>query len=394
MVVYCVQCDGELGDENKHKCIDCKKHIHAYCGIAAFNEEGLPEEGSDAGRRCGCCVVVDSDNGSDTPMVVSSSNNNVNSRDDSDDEEKEDTEEEKIKKAKAEKTKARKKQAQKVANKKSTLNILNKQFGNNSSNSSGSSQQNSNNKSNKNNSSNEKNSSKASKHKSDNNINNDGNANDDDNIDDNENIGDNDNNENIDNGENSGEQNVKSAKSKVDNGEKTRLTIFLIGLAGNEVSTTMSRSKTEDLEKAVMEKFRDWLLCYEEDFPHMSNRSSNLTDEVILNGLTGRSIWRKFGELKGEINNHYNSNYIPPSSGKARDDSLETLRKILWDRNEFELAPKRKDKTPKSYAHDLNKDWKPPEWDAFLHLGLAAGAEICLPSFKTPVSIYAVLVYL
>ena len=49
MIVGCCECDEDVSQDGSHKCIDCNRVIHAFCGDA------IGEEGYGQTRRCSHC---------------------------------------------------------------------------------------------------------------------------------------------------------------------------------------------------------------------------------------------------------------------------------------------------------------------------------------------------
>jgi hypothetical protein len=70
---------------------------------------------------------------------------------------------------------------------------------------------------------------------------------------------------------------------------------------------------------------------------------------------TGESIWRKFKDIRRYIANQMNSAFslrLPGGqlpSGKSMEETLQLVRKDLWDQNEQIAAAKNKDHKIKKF---------------------------------------------
>jgi hypothetical protein len=87
---------------------------------------------------------------------------------------------------------------------------------------------------------------------------------------------------------------------------------------------------------------------------------------------TGESIWRKFKDIRRYIANEMNSAFslrLPGGqlpSGKSMEETLQLVRKDLWDQNEQISASKNKEHKIKKF----DTTWYPVEWTAFLTYSL------------------------
>jgi hypothetical protein len=87
---------------------------------------------------------------------------------------------------------------------------------------------------------------------------------------------------------------------------------------------------------------------------------------------TGESIWRKFKDIRRYIGNEMNSAFslrLPGGqlpSGKSLEETLQLVRKDLWDQNEQISAGKNKEHKIKKF----DTTWYPVEWTAFLTYSL------------------------
>ena len=87
---------------------------------------------------------------------------------------------------------------------------------------------------------------------------------------------------------------------------------------------------------------------------------------------TGESIWRKFKDIRRYIANEMNSAFslrLPGGqlpSGKSMEETLQLVRKDLWDQNEQIAAAKNKEHKIKKF----DATWYPVEWTAFLTYSL------------------------
>ena len=98
--------------------------------------------------------------------------------------------------------------------------------------------------------------------------------------------------------------------TRIDLSEKSRIQNMIICLAGNEVTNGPVGKKESDLEPAILLRYEKWIGKIDEDFPQL-RKSAIYTHEVLMMNekkpFSGKALFRKFGEIKCEIVNHYNS---------------------------------------------------------------------------------------
>ena len=108
--------------------------------------------------------------------------------------------------------------------------------------------------------------------------------------------------------------------AKIDLSEKSRIQNMIICLAGNEVTKGPVGKKESDLEPAMLLRYESWIGKVDEDFPQL-RKSAIYTHEVLMMNekkpFSGKALFRKFGEIKCEIVNHYNSIWRHEKSGKC-----------------------------------------------------------------------------
>ena len=121
--------------------------------------------------------------------------------------------------------------------------------------------------------------------------------------------------------------------AKIDLSGKSRIQNMIICLAGNEVTKGPLGKKESDLEPAMLLRYESWISKVDEDFPQL-RKSAIYTHEVLMMNekkpFSGKALFRKFGEIKCEIVNHYNSILRHEKSGKCTTlfqfDSVHSIR--------------------------------------------------------------------
>lgn len=131
-----------------------------------------------------------------------------------------------------------------------------------------------------------------------------------------------------------------------------------------------------------------------------AERPGGLVKESLLtmkgDGISGTSLWRKYGEMKSYIINHINPAWIKATttvtsmgiangnggmvgdfpSGLTLEEVFQKVREDLWLLKEGQSLRKR----IKREMQLFQNDWYPKEWMAFLYCGFPAGSN-ALPSF-------------
>lgn len=154
--------------------------------------------------------------------------------------------------------------------------------------------------------------------------------------------------------------------------ETLKFHLLVIAKAGNDVSVNVRRLNTEDTERLMLRKYNEWAA----QLPSFSNWSipAGLNIHKIANKVVdGKSLWRKFIDLKSFMNNCCIPLWI--SINQDSDDSIEEkylkLREKLWYVKEEEKCRRRTGKT----IQQFHPNWYPKEWYVFLACGPPAGSQ-------------------
>ena len=123
--------------------------------------------------------------------------------------------------------------------------------------------------------------------------------------------------------------------ARIDLSEKSRIQNMIICLAGNEVTNSPVGKKESDLEPAILLRYEKWIGKIDEDYPQL-RKSAIYTHEVLMMNekkqFSGKALFRKFGEIKCEIVNHYNPIWRHEKSGNYTTlcvfDSVQSILNI------------------------------------------------------------------
>ena len=168
---------------------------------------------------------------------------------------------------------------------------------------------------------------------------------------------------------------------------------LLVACAGNEVSHAVKEKhlSLEDTQLLMTATYQEWAHNFFDPesqlFPEV-DRATVTSDNVLQmkgDGISGVSLWRKYGEVKSYILNHVNPIYLRLTQGAENtsaaplnmDQVLNVVREELWQVKEENAVRKQKHKKE---IQPFNAEWSPKEWLVFICCGFPAG-ERALSSF-------------